>query len=100
MLKRTNVTGIKIYQLEERKVIPSNLKWNGEIPPSYFISLVENPDKDDCIIVCADGFGGGMSWARLDKKPNLIGKELDISEEEKQFLKLRYPTLYEAITNL
>ncbi|MCK6462857.1 MAG: hypothetical protein L6Q29_03520 [Candidatus Pacebacteria bacterium] len=97
-MKRINVAGIKLHQLQERGLIPENLKLVGELPPSYSIHIITG--ESTSIIACADGFGGGVAWARLDFIPKIIGKETPIDQEEIKFLQKNYPTLVEAIYNL
>ena len=99
-MKRINIHGMKIHQIVERGNLPHNIKWNGNLPPSYFISLlVDEKNKDKSIIICADGFGGGIAWATLDFIPKLIGGELEVNKDEMDYLKSKYPILYEAINN-
>lgn len=101
MIKRVSVVGIKIHQLQERGKIPGDIKWVGTIPPSYSLSFVTNTDnQDETLIVVSDGFGGGIAWARVMQAVDIIGKELEITRDEKDYLREKYPSLATAIESL
>jgi len=93
---KTNIQGIRISQLQERGKLPYDIKWSGELPPSYFISLIKKDNKT--LVVCADGFGGGMAWAIVPQKLDFIGKEIEIDKEELDFVRRNYPSLYETLS--
>jgi len=94
------ISGIKISQLAERNDNLRNLKWFGEIPPCYSVHIFQNKDNTGGIIACSDAFGGGVAWARFEGENKLLGKNLEIDADSKEYIIRKYPLLWEAINNL
>ncbi len=104
-MKRIQIIGKKISELIEDGILPNNLHWIGEIPPTYSISFFSDNEETKTIIVAVDSFGGGVSWAGTNEKIDLNGfekKEMEeiLDKDETIFLKEKYPALLETINHL
>lgn len=92
---------MKLPLIEERHEIFRNLRWIGNMPSTYSFHVFENKNNTSGIVACSDAFGGGVAWARYIGKNPMIGKEMEsFDNDEKSFLKNRYPALLEAINDL
>lgn len=98
-MKRINVSGLKVHQMQERGILPAQINWVGTVPPSYSLHFLTKPEKKETIIVASDGFGGTIAWARIPQQIEVVGGEMEIDNNEKQYLQERYPALLEAINN-
>lgn len=87
-MNREVIVGTKLETLQENGRIPKDLKWVGEIPPSYSISIIRKPDKT--VIALVDSFAGGVSYAVTKETVSAKGKDVEIDNEEIGFLKRRY----------
>lgn len=71
------------------------------MPESYSLHFIySEKEKDKTIVVCSDGFGGKVAWATYNRSADIIGKKIEMDEDEKLFLEAYYPRLLEAIDSL
>lgn len=81
-----------------------NLKWNGELPPSYSIVVFESETNEHLskIVVTVDFFGGRIAYAeyagRLDYSQFTEGERLD--EDERRYIARACPALMTEIRRL
>lgn len=97
-MKRINVAGIKLDQLVARGKLPANMTWHGDLPQSYSLHFVTN--GRETLVVASDGWSGQIAWSRVDGEVNVIGKEMAIDSNERDYLARHVPSLLEAIDSL
>ncbi len=97
-MKIKNIAGIKITELQRTGKMPQGLKWSKALPQAYSINIIEG--EKNTVIACSDSFGGGLAYAVIEGKLDLIGAERELDREEESFLAKRYPEFLEVINNI
>lgn len=95
-MQRIIITGVKANVLQDNGRLPKNLAWNGEIPPSYSISIIPK-ENGETVVALVDSFAGGVAYAVTQEKIHATGKEVDIDSQELNWVRNKYPMLYEKL---